>query len=70
MTAKPNTVAIYDVRRDLHAIMDDLATYGSGELLELQHTAECAKDMIRRELRDRDARIVDEACALKIGEAA
>ena len=59
-----NSVTVRSARQRLHAIAADFSSYSSGELLELKNTTDCTSDLIRAELRQRDARMVDEACSL------
>lgn len=68
--ALTNDTRIADARRLLSDIAADMGSYGGAELLSLKNTTDTFSWMARLELRARDARMVDEACALKAGDAA
>jgi hypothetical protein len=65
-----NDTRAADAKRLLGDIVANMAGYSDSELLRLKNTADTFSWMVRTELRARDTRMVDEACALKIGEAA
>lgn len=77
MTAKPNTVGellerpvaprlnrqdIDSVRHGLHALADDFSAYSDAELLTLKNITDVTSHIIRAELRQRDAALIDILC--------
>lgn len=65
-----NDTRLSDARRLLSDIAANMGGYSGGDLLRLKNSADTFSWLARLELRDRDARMVDEICALKIGDAA
>ncbi len=56
---------IHEVRLAMAKIRQDTAEFSDSQLRDLLCTADILTYMVRKELAARDARMVDEACALQ-----